>query len=352
MSEFRSSRFQKYALIWYFLLAFLISWIFWFVEPHLREKDPLLATFLIQLGTYGPILAAMLVSSLSTFEKKHTPVWPRLLAGSIALGVAIFSNWLVAEYVITEVPQLFHFFLLAALTILPAWIFFSAHSKERGLNDLLNSLTRWRINPLWFLVALFLMPALRIVGMLITSLIDGTSLSSWFISLENQPIMRNLALIFFATALYGGPLGEEAGWRGFALPQLQKHFDPLLSSVFLGLIWGFWHLPLHVTGYYDQVFGSPWNGLLLRIFTNIPLAVIFTWLYNRSHGNLLIMVVLHTSVNVSSALFAPNVGMYITITIAVIMMVIFDRMYKMPDTEQPTQIIVNDSPSKMIEGER
>lgn len=350
MVELRFSRFQKYALLWYFFLAFLISWIFWFIEPHLREQDSLLATFFIQLGSYGPILAAMLISIFSSPEKTDTPLRPRLLAGSLALGVAIFSNWLVAEYMVAEVPHLLHFFLLAVLTLLPALIFFNARSGIRGLNDLLKGLTRWRINPLWFLVALFLMPVLNIIGMLITSLINGTSFSSWFVLLKDHAVMRNLALVFFATALYGGPLGEEAGWRGFALPRLQKRFDPLLASVFLGLIWGFWHLPLHVTGYYDQAFGNLWSGLLLRMFTNVPLAVIFTWLYNRSRGNLLSMVLLHTSVNVSSALFGMQIGMYITITLAVVMMVIFDRMYKMPDASRLT-MVVNELPSNLEESE-
>ena len=104
----------------------------------------------------------------------------------------------------------------------------------------------------------------------------------WVISIQANPIIPNFALTFFATALYGGPLGEEAGWRGFLLPRLLKRFDPLLASVYLALIWGIWHLPLHFTGYYNAVFGSPWGGLLTRLFTTVPLAIIFTWLFNRN----------------------------------------------------------------------
>lgn len=325
------SFFQKYALILYFVLTLLISWAFWFIEPSPRTKDAVTATFLIQLGSYGPILAAMLLAAVSDSERVHTPLWCRLLAAGLALAAGVYSNWLLAEYILEDASQPIHLFLLGLLTLLPAWVFYNTASSRRGLRDLLGSLVRWRINPLWILVAFLLMPALNAVGALLTSLIAGRPISLWIASIETSPVLRNFALTFFATALYGGPLGEEAGWRRFALPRLQKRFDPLLSSVFLGLIWGFWHLPLHVTGYYSEIYGNPWSGLLLQIFSTIPLAVLFTWLYNRTHGNLLVMVILHTMVNVSSALIAPEIGMYITVMIAVVLMVIFDRMYKMPD---------------------
>ena len=180
------------------------------------------------------------------------------------------------------------------------------------------------------------MPTISAVGVLLTSLITGKPLSMWITSIQANPIIPSFVLVFFATALYGGPLGEEAGWRGFALSRLQKRFDPLLASVYLGLIWGIWHLPLHATGYYNQMFGSPWGGLLLRLFTTIPLAILFTWLYNRTQGNLLIMLILHTMVNITSGLVAPEIGMYITMTIATVMMIIFDHMYKMTNANPAT----------------
>jgi len=327
------SLFQKHALTAYLILAFLISWVFWFIEPGLRSGDGVPSTFFIQLGTFGPIFAAMFVSAFQSSDRQSIPLWKRLLAGGLALGAAVFSNWLLAVYIFDEASQLINLFLLGLLTLIPAWIFFSAGCSRRGVHELLSSLTRINFNPLWFIVAFFIMPALSAFGVLLTSIITGKPLSEWITSIQANPIIPSFVLVFFATALYGGPLGEEAGWRGFLLPRLQKRFDPLLASVYLALIWGFWHLPLHLTGYYNAVFGSPWGGLLMRLFTTVPLAIIFTWLYNRTHGNLLVMIILHTMVNITSGLVAPEVGMYITTTIAVILMVIFDRMYKKADSE-------------------
>ena len=178
------------------------------------------------------------------------------------------------------------------------------------------------------MTALFLMLVLSLAGILLTSLLTSQRLADLFSAIGSSETLKHLGLTFFAIALYGGPLGEEAGWRGFALPRLQKRFDPLLASVILAGFWGLWHLPLHLTGYYSRVFGSPLNGILMQMFSIIPLALLSTWLYNRTRGSLLILVLLHTAVNVTSSIVAPAVGMYITTTVAVVLMVVFDRMYR------------------------
>jgi membrane protease YdiL (CAAX protease family) len=331
-----SSIFQRHPLILFFSLAFLISWIFWFIEPGVREKDSITASFLIQIGTYGPVLAAMIISAILNHERAHSPLWQGLLAGGLALAAAIFSNWLLARSIFSNPSQPLNLFLLALLTLLPAGIFFCARYGSRGIFGLLNSLTRWPDNPLWLVVAFFLMPLLDAAGAMVTSLFTGKPLFSWASTIATNPVLGSFVLAFFATALYGGPLGEEPGWRGFALPRLQKRFDPLLASVYLGLIWSLWHLPLHLLGYYNPQFGNPLNGLLLRVFSTIPLTVIFTWLYNRSRGNLLVMVILHTMVNITSALIPTQAGTYAIVFIAVVFMVIFDRMYK----KMPTNVVV------------
>ena len=153
-----------------------------------------------------------------------------------------------------------------------------------------------------------------------------------FAAIGESDTFRNLLRALPATALWGGPMGEEAGWRGFALPRLQRRFDPLLASVILGAAWGAWHLPLHLTGYYDAAFGGPLVGLLMRAFTTVPLAVVFTWTFNRSGGSVFAMVLLHTAVNITSGLAAPGWGMFVATAVAVALMVVLDRMYRKAPT--------------------
>lgn len=104
----------------------------------------------------------------------------------------------------------------------------------------------------------------------------------------------NLALIFL---LYGG--NEEPGWRGFALPALLERFHPLLASLILGVIHSIWHLPLLSS--YGDTFG--WY-----LFSLIPLTVIFNWLYLKSAGSVLPVMVLHAGVNaIGNYLPTPDV---------------------------------------------
>jgi membrane protease YdiL (CAAX protease family) len=112
---------------------------------------------------------------------------------------------------------------------------------------------------------------------------------------EVEALISGGAISSFAqTFILGGPLFEEPGWRGFALPRLQSLRGPVGGSVLLGLLWGLWHVPLIVLGVY------PITSLQLTayVLVNVPAAaIIFTWVFNHVKGSLLIMMLLHTSIN-------------------------------------------------------
>lgn len=95
-------------------------------------------------------------------------------------------------------------------------------------------------------------------------------------------------------------MGEEIGWRGYALPRSQSRLSALAASIALGMIWGVWHLPLALTRGHpisEEFFG--W--FLLGIIAD---AVLFTWLYNSTGGSLLLVVVFHTSIAVTGLFLA------------------------------------------------
>jgi membrane protease YdiL (CAAX protease family) len=119
-------------------------------------------------------------------------------------------------------------------------------------------------------------------------------------------------------------IGEEVGWRGWLLPQLQKRFSPLSSSLILGLVWGAWHFPLFVIGAYP---GGP-ESIVVYLVIGPIFATLFTWLFNRTRGALLPAICLHTAVNNSSR-FVAETSMYpVLLIVFVVAVVIMDRMWK------------------------
>ena len=110
---------------------------------------------------------------------------------------------------------------------------------------------------------------------------------------------------------YAGPLGEELGWRGFLLPELQKKYPNLKSAIVIGVIWFLWHIPLWWAPFGTLVSGGPITFLpVLTYFVMlICLSVIITWLVVKSKGSVLIAFLFHLSINAGIALlFFPELS--------------------------------------------
>jgi len=108
----------------------------------------------------------------------------------------------------------------------------------------------------------------------------------------NSLTFINFGSIFsvFVLTLTAGPMGEELGWRGYALGEFQKKYSPLGAALILGLLWGFWHLPLwFITGFSG-------TDLLIYIFSFLlainSTSVLITYFYNKSK-NILIAIWIH-----------------------------------------------------------
>jgi membrane protease YdiL (CAAX protease family) len=123
---------------------------------------------------------------------------------------------------------------------------------RRALRKLLGRLLIWRVNPLWYLVVILGPVALTGAVVGLNALMGGPSLSL------GMPLLG--AAIFLGFSIFpGGALGEEIGWRGYALPRLQARRSALSASLMLAPIWALWHLPLWLTG--DPVRTPPSTSL-------------------------------------------------------------------------------------------
>ena len=124
----------------------------------------------------------------------------------------------------------------------------------------------------------------------------GVSILGAFV--QNLPLVLSFYLPLLLVGAILGPLWEEPGWRGFALPRLQQQYGPLAGTAILGVLWGLWHLPGFFGGWLGELSLSSLSASLLGI---TAFAFILTWAYNHTRGSLLIMILLHSAFNAASA---------------------------------------------------
>jgi hypothetical protein len=129
-----------------------------------------------------------------------------------------------------------------------------------------------------------------------------------------------LPFVFLQQVTIGSAMGEELGWRGYALPQLQARYSALYASIILGLLWGIWHLPLYWTaGNARTTMSVGWllAGLVLE-------AILYTWVFNHTKGSLLLALLFHASTAVTSLFLAssivPWVGFVVTLVVVIIVL--------------------------------
>lgn len=118
---------------------------------------------------------------------------------------------------------------------------------------------------------------------------------------------RRMALIPVALALAipFGPLGEELGWRGCALPRLLARRGALASACIIGVVWTFWHLPLFWAPAGTSISGAPVTiPAVLRYLVDVTsVSILMTWLYLRTSGSLWIAVGFHAAWNAGAHRF-------------------------------------------------
>lgn len=191
------------------------------------------------------------------------------------------------------------------------------YEGKEEVKELLKRGVDYNFGKIWFIPILLLMPAIYGGALLLSILTDGIIPD---LVLVSAPWL--LVGIFFFVLLIGGPLGEEFGWRGYALDGLQKKYNALVSSIIVGVLWGFWHLP-GFTGPGWQFSGL---GIWLFVVGIILYSILLTWLVNNTNGSILTAILFHTMINFSVILFQiyeTNLGgLYAFIATLVITMLV------------------------------
>lgn len=180
-------------------------------------------------------------------------------------------------------------------------IMIASTSGRKGILIMLKNLSYFNIRYKWYLFALFFELILFLVIVLASNYAGLVNLDTgpdiWFNSLKN---------FFFNTfylALLTG-LGEEIGWRGFLLPRLQSRLHVIVCAIVAALIASFWHLrtadlTLLLQGNLQAFKDSFFPDMGLRILISVPALFVVVYLFNKTKGSLLIMILLHGAQNAS-----------------------------------------------------
>lgn len=165
-----------------------------------------------------------------------------------------------------------------------------------SVKNLLGKIKQWRVNWTWYIAATLVFPALY-----------GITAALYILSPQTKPLpiqsITLSGLLITSIIMIISVLGEEIGWRGFALPQMQKKWTALTSSIILGTIWTIWHLPFWAL--LDELETYGWGYWFLSWAFILAGSIYITWLMNNTRNSLLIILIFHWSYNILSVAFIP-----------------------------------------------
>lgn len=244
------------------------------------------------------------------------------LTWGLAALVFLFTDQVVAifgEIGYTNPLYILAVYAPAFAAIFLVWRYYGI----KGLGSYFLRLTLWRMPLIWWLFLVFGIPALFYLSAVITGTItDPFPYVPWYTVLPALLMMLIL-----------GPI-EEFGWRGLALPLLQRRFTPLWASLIVGTIWGVWHLPAFLIG------GTPHSEWVFAEFFigAIALSIIMTAMFNAARGSILTAALFHFQLNNP---IWPDAQPWVTylFAFAAVIVVLFNRGSMFTRTDAITEVL-------------
>jgi uncharacterized protein len=241
-------------------------------QPLDADREGLLARY--------PMLFFVLIAYAGTWV-----VWLPFLLSADGFGLLSFSSPL--PLIVTGGLGTFTGPTLAA------FVMTGITEGRAGVRRLLRKIELWRVGLGWYLFALLGLPVILALGTLV---VPG-NLASFEPMDPLALLLAYLPFFVYPALLIGGPLGEEPGWRGFALPRLQQRQGPLVGSLILGVIWTFWHVvPVWLASWTAAGMLNIYNLVLYLIFI-CSWTIVMTWVFNNTKGSLLMAILVHASVD-------------------------------------------------------
>lgn len=215
---------------------------------------------------------------LATFAISLSAWWT--LAGLARSGITSFGQ-----------PLFMTLYLLGGFSpTIAAYVSVAKTRDEGTLAEYHSRLVRWRVNPLWFVLAFGLPFALAFAAISMGGRLDPQVLDR----IDVKPWSQVVPLFF--TMIIGGGL-EELGWRGVAQPELERRMSRPAATLLVGLVWALWHFPLFSIAGVGQYQGN----FPLFALSTVGLGFILAWIYART-GSILLCIIFHAAANTASAM--------------------------------------------------
>lgn len=158
--------------------------------------------------------------------------------------------------------------------------------KRQKTSSLIKLLINFKSSYKAYLISLFFIPILIVLVLVIGEYP--------YPELNKIPIL-GLIIAFVMNMIFGGALGEEIGWRGFLLPNLNRIYNDFISNFLTGIIWGVWHMPLFLTKTYE-------NPVIQYFIIVLLLSFLFSFVFKLSKKSLWPVIILHGIFNFSNQL--------------------------------------------------
>ena len=181
--------------------------------------------------------------------------------------------------------------------LLAALVMSAVVAGRGGVKQLLKRMVQWRVGVVWYAFALLGVPLVYIASIALVPGALGSFRAPGLGTVLVYPVL------YLTLGIIGGPLTEEPGWRGFALPRLQTRWGPLAGTALLGLLWAAWHLPNYFRPDWSAVNGGlSFSGIVVFTVAAVSFSVVMTWAFNHTRASILIAILIHSSINFSQGL--------------------------------------------------
>ncbi len=227
---------------------------------------------------------------MKTLIERHSLLLYFLLAYAFSWSIEIPIALSVQGVIQVQFPYAIHY-LASFGPFVAAFCLAIVTEGGTGTRRLLGGLVKWRVGAGYWLAAVIFPLALFGISVIVTRVLEGDWPNLAMLGQTDYlPYTGPVASLAVWLLSYG--LGEEVGWRGFALPHLQRNYSAYASSLIIGVIWACWHLPAF---FYRDTYVEMGllTGFPLLLVSVVCGSIFLTWLYNSTGGSTLMAVIFH-----------------------------------------------------------